>query len=150
MTLVTKLPPSITWSKSSAVNWIGNRVVGQVGIGRRGRRGDLDRRIEGHRRPARDIGDLQAIDVALVEVVASRHGQLGGQVSPFAVGAGAGLPADLHAVGVKEVDLALGDGEPPPVGGPMPAPPASHGAALYGGRPVAAVPRPRRAAAAIS
>ena len=31
----------------------GNRVVGQVGVGRRGRRGDLDRRVERRRRVAR-------------------------------------------------------------------------------------------------
>ena len=110
--------------------------MSQIGVGRRGGRGDLDRRIEADARPARDVRELQAVDVALIEVVAGRHDELGGRVRPFAVGAGAGLPADLHAVGVEEVDLALGIDEPAAAAAPWGRPglrPCA--AAVYGGRP---------------
>ena len=57
---------------------------------------------------ALDVGDLEPVNEALVEVVAGRDGQLRPEVEPLAAGAGSRLPADLHAVGVEEVDLAAG------------------------------------------
>ena len=110
------MPPSIDLVEVLGGELDRDRVVGQVGVGRRGGRGDLDRRVEADALAARDVRELQPVDVALIEVVAGRHDELGGQVGPLAVGAGAGLPADVHAVGIEEVDLALGIDEPAAAG----------------------------------
>src|SRR5262249_8889745 len=107
--LGAKVAPSTARSEFSAGDWAGigvwGGVVGGVGVGGGGGGGDLDGRVQDDAGAARDLGQLEAVDVALHEVVAGRHGQLRGQVDALAVGAPAGLPADVHPVGVEEEDL---------------------------------------------
>src|SRR5690606_3119818 len=82
-----------------------DRVVSQVGVGRRGGRGDLNGRIEHEARILRDLGELQSVNVSLGEVVTSGDGKLSRQIDPIAV-AGGRLPADFHAGRIDEEDLA--------------------------------------------
>ena len=60
-----------------------DRVVRQVGVGGRGRGCDLDRRVELHALAARDVGQLETVDITLHEVIPGRHGQLRGQIDAF-------------------------------------------------------------------
>ena len=69
---------------------------------------DFHRRIQLHARPARDIGQLQAVDRALREVVAAGHDQRLGIEPPRR----RHVPTDFHALGVpnKSCEAAAGAG----------------------------------------